>query len=105
MAAKERGRQGHQFVEAGGAAGKVSMEKTEVLKSVVDALLELELSFRVLVAKRLLHVTEEATGARDGKGHGAEFAKDLMPPLDRCAPLGERYLCQDVGKSLQAAGW
>jgi hypothetical protein len=39
VATKESWRQWHQFIEAGRAAGEVSVEETEVLKSVVNALL------------------------------------------------------------------
>lgn len=66
----------------------------------MDTLLEVEAAFGILVAQRFLHVTEETAGTGDGKRHGAEFAKDLVPALDGCSFLRQRDLRENVGEAL-----
>jgi hypothetical protein len=57
------------------------MKQSEIVESIMDALVEVEAFSGVRVAQSFLHVTEETPGARDGKRHGAEFAQNLMPAL------------------------
>ena len=58
------------------------MEKAEVLECIMYTLMKLESAFGVLVVKSFLHVAEETMSTGDGKSHGVEFAKDLVPPLN-----------------------
>jgi hypothetical protein len=87
MTAEERWGQGDKLVKARWATSQVRMEQSEILEGIMDTLVEVEAACGVFVAQRRLHVAEEASAARDGKRHGAEFAKDLVPALDGCSFL------------------
>jgi hypothetical protein len=68
---EERGGQGDELVKARWSTSQVRMEQSEIVEGVVDAVFESEAAFGVLVAQSFLHVTEETSGARDGKRHGS----------------------------------
>jgi hypothetical protein len=70
MTTEERGSQWDEFVQARWAACQIIMQEAEVVEGVMHSLSEGQPAFGVLVAQSILHVAEEAPGARDGKRHG-----------------------------------
>ena len=90
-----RGKEWNEFRKTGGATLDIVQQPPEVGQGVVDSPGECDarLDFR---GEGQLHVTEEVTCAREGKGHGPEFPQDLVPPLDACALLVRRDAVQDL---------
>ena len=73
----------------------------EIIRGLVDPLVKnhAHLDFG---DERVLHVAQEVLGAWESKGHGAEFAKNLVPLLDAGPLLGSGDAGQYFGQALHA---
>ena len=90
---------------AGGAGGYTVGQPLPVLEGLVDGRGELQAVGRgVPVSECVLEGAEKPTAARQGKGHGAQFAKELVPRLDGNTALGREDGKEDVVEALHAVG-
>lgn len=76
-AVKRWGR-GDQFLNASGPLTEGVCNGAKVLRSIADSLSDAD-PVAIRETQRVLHGGEEASGTRECKGHGAEFAKELVP--------------------------
>ena len=73
MIAVNRWIERHQFVEAGWTDCQVFRHPSEVLQGLMDTSCEGN-PFVLDMAKRLLHVAEQASRSWQGKGHRSKFS-------------------------------
>jgi hypothetical protein len=78
---------GDQFVDLGGPGAHVFDQPTEVLEEGVRVLDQAQHAAAVAGFEGLLKNGEKSDGGRDGKRHGAQFAKDLLPLVESNATL------------------
>jgi hypothetical protein len=76
-----RGFGGNDLGDAGGAVTEAAGEELKVGKLVVHRLRKFH-SAVVVEAESLLQMGKHARTARDGKGHAAKFAQQLVPLLE-----------------------
>jgi hypothetical protein len=77
---------GDQFVDLRGPGAHVFEQPTEVLEEAVRVLGQAHAA-TVAVFEGLLENREKSDGGRDGKRHGAQFTKDLLPLVESNATL------------------
>jgi hypothetical protein len=81
----------------------VGLEPPKILKRIVDPAAEADAA-SVGKGERQLKLAKEASGARKGQGHGAEFAQQAMPFLYGGTALGQGEVPQDLLKALPPMG-
>jgi hypothetical protein len=95
---------GDQFVNLGGPSAHVFDQPTEVLEEGVRVLGQAHAA-AVAGLEGLLKNGEEAYGGRDGKCHGAQFTKDLLPLAESNATLVGADRVQDVADPDETMRW